>query len=118
MSPKCLALTMSARASRRDSELIENRWGIREPVSGEVLGPEQIDLVIVPLLCFDASGHRVGYGRGMYDRFLAGCRADCLKVGLSYFPPVAAIDDVSETDIGLDVCITPEREYKNRKDAA
>ena len=77
------------------SELVENRWGIREPI-GKVVPPEDIDLVLVPLLCFDRAGHRVGYGRGFYDRLLASVRTDCLKVGLSYFPPVESIDDAGE----------------------
>lgn len=96
-----------------ETDWVENRWGIREPFGGEVVDPQRIDLVIVPLLSFAESGHRVGYGKGIYDRFLARCRTDCLKVGVSCFPPVAAIDDVSETDVRLDICITPDRVYKN-----
>lgn len=94
-----------------DTELIENKWGIREPLGTETAGPSEIDLVIVPLLCFDESGHRVGYGKGFYDRFLALCRHDCINVGLSLFPPVSGIADVYENDIPLDYCITPERNY-------
>lgn len=93
-----------------EDEFIENAWGIREPVGDEPVEPAEIDLVIVPLLCFDASGHRVGYGKGFYDRFLAKCRSDCLKIGVSYFPPVpATIDDISQYDVRLDRCITPGR---------
>src|SRR6185369_10787907 len=89
------------------SELVENRWGIREPI-GKVVPPEDIDLVLVPLLCFDRAGHRVGYGRGFYDRLLASVRTDCLKVGLSYFPPVESIDDAGEYDVRLDACVMPD----------
>ncbi|MBK9163226.1 MAG: 5-formyltetrahydrofolate cyclo-ligase [Acidobacteria bacterium] len=92
--------------------LAENDWGIREPAGTEKADPEEIDLVIVPLLCFDESGHRVGYGKGYYDRFLARCRPDCLKLGVSLFPPVAAIDDIHDLDVPLDLCITPDRTYR------
>ncbi len=92
--------------------LTENDWGIREPAGTEKADPTEIDLVIVPLLCFDESGHRVGYGKGFYDRFLARCRPDCLKVGVSLFPPVAAIDDIHDLDVPLDLCITPDRTYR------
>src|SRR6187399_228694 len=39
------------------SEWTENRWGIREPAGGEVIEPADIDLVVVPLLCFERDGH-------------------------------------------------------------
>ena len=90
-----------------ESELIENSWGIREPSGGEPLKPEMIDMVLVPLLCFDRRGHRVGYGKGFYDRFLKKCRPDCVKIGLSYFPPIDEIADVNPGDIMLDYSVTP-----------
>ena len=64
-------------------------------------------MVLVPLLCFDRSGHRVGYGKGYYDRFLRKCRADCKKIGLSMFDPVDEITDAGESDVRLDLVITP-----------
>jgi 5-formyltetrahydrofolate cyclo-ligase len=92
-------------------ELIENAWGLREPSGGELVDPETIDLVLVPLVCFDERGYRVGYGKGFYDKFLRNCRPACLKIGLSFFPAVDRIDDVHDGDIPLDRCITPERVY-------
>jgi 5-formyltetrahydrofolate cyclo-ligase len=89
-------------------QLHTSEWGIREPKQGVPTPPEKIDLVLVPLLLFDKNGHRVGYGRGYYDRLLSQVRPDCLKVGLSLFPPVDAIDDVTVTDVPLDQCVTPE----------
>jgi len=62
-------------------------------------------------LTVDEKGYRVGYGKGFYDRFLQHCRPDCLKVGLSYFPPVAEISDKDEFDVPLDLCITPATTY-------
>lgn len=93
------------------SEWKENAFGIREPARPDTIEADRIDLVVVPLLCFDRSGHRVGYGKGMYDRFLAACRPDCLKVGVSLFPPVDAIDGVTRSDVALDVCITPDKAF-------
>lgn len=90
-----------------DSHLAENKWKIPEPTTSEVVDPDILDIVIVPLLCFDKRGHRVGYGGGFYDRFLARCRPDCQKIGLSFFPPVEDIADVETTDIRLNVCYTP-----------
>jgi 5-formyltetrahydrofolate cyclo-ligase len=92
---------------RPDTELIHNRWQIGEPGHEDKVEPGEIDIVLVPLLCFDLGGHRVGYGKGYYDRFLARCRSDCQKVGLSMFPPIEQIPDARESDVRLDACVTP-----------
>ena len=91
-----------------NTELVHNRWQIGEPAHNERVSPEEIDVVLVPLLCFDLRGHRVGYGRGYYDRFLAQVRRDCKKIGLSFFAPLDEIADVHERDIELDCCVTPD----------
>lgn len=91
--------------------LITNRWGIPEPSSGTRVLPQQIDAVILPLLAFDKSGNRVGFGKGFYDRFLADCRKDCQKIGLSFYPPVNRITDTNAHDQALTACITTEKTY-------
>ncbi len=95
----------------RDTTLIQNSWGIHEPV-GIGVDPAILDVVLVPLVCFDQRGHRVGYGKGYYDRLLAVCRPDCKKIGLSFFPPVDAIADVHGSDVPLDRVITPNEIYR------
>ena len=85
----------------------KNKWGILEPEEGEPTPTEKIDMVIVPLLAFDKTGHRVGYGKGFYDRFLVKCREDCQRVGMSLFPPENQIEGIDEYDIRLTKCITP-----------
>lgn len=90
-----------------ESRLSENKWGIREP-AGQTIADADIDMILVPLLCFDERGNRIGYGRGFYDRLLRRCRKDCRKIGLSVFDPVKAIEDVAASDIALDLFITPD----------
>ena len=90
------------------SDLIGNRWGIREPDGEQTAAPAEFDIVLVPLLAFDAFGHRVGYGKGYYDRFLSECRPDCLKIGLSAFNSDTEIPDTHPGDIKLDLCLTPD----------
>ncbi|HEX9963115.1 MAG TPA: 5-formyltetrahydrofolate cyclo-ligase [Pyrinomonadaceae bacterium] len=97
-----------------ETELVENAWQIHEPAHDESVETEKIDLVLIPLLCFDGRGFRVGYGKGFYDRLLKNCRADCLKIGLSYFQPVAEIEDARHFDVKLDFCVTPERIFSHR----
>ncbi|MBC8111595.1 MAG: 5-formyltetrahydrofolate cyclo-ligase [Verrucomicrobia bacterium] len=95
----------------KETSFIINPWGITEPENGEIIEARQIDLVVLPLLCFDEKGFRVGYGKGFYDRFLANCRTDIKKTGLSYFSPVPMIEDINQFDIAMNVCITPEENY-------
>lgn len=93
-------------------ELVENQWQIQEPKHDELVETEKIDAVLVPLLCFDMQGFRVGYGKGFYDRLLKNCRKDCLKIGLSFFPQVENIEDTKEFDVRLDYFITPDEILK------
>ena len=88
-----------------------NSYGIPEPEGGIQIQENQLDVVFVPLLAFDQHGNRVGYGKGFYDRFLEKCKPEVIKVGLSFFEAVPSITEVSDLDIGLDYCITPEHIY-------
>ena len=95
-----------------DSTVIKiNSWGIPEPVDGIEIPPEKIEVVFVPLLAFDKAGNRTGYGKGFYDRFLSSCKANVLKIGLSFFEAESEIEDISPLDVPLDFCVTPERIY-------
>jgi len=89
----------------------KNEYNIYEPVDGLEVPISKIDVVFVPLLAYDKKGNRVGYGKGFYDNFLAKCREDVIKIGLSFFEPEETIDDVSESDIRLDYCVTPITNY-------
>jgi 5-formyltetrahydrofolate cyclo-ligase len=95
-----------------NSEWAENAWGIREPLGADHIATDQLDIVIVPLLIFDKAGHRVGYGKGFYDGLLARCRADCRKIGVSYFAPVDRVYDVSPLDVPLEICVTPHEVFR------
>ncbi|MDY5632554.1 MAG: 5-formyltetrahydrofolate cyclo-ligase [Bacteroidaceae bacterium] len=49
-------------------------YGIREPQGEDFTAYETIDLILVPGMAFDAEGHRLGRGKGYYDRFLPLCK--------------------------------------------
>lgn len=89
-------------------ELITNAYGIDEPKEGNLIKEDEIDLVLIPLLAFDRKGFRVGFGKGYYDKFLARCKPNVIKAGLSFFDPVDEINDISGFDIPLNFCITPK----------
>lgn len=99
-----------------DTTLIKkNKWDIPEPVDGIEVPASKIDVVFVPLLAFDKSGHRVGYGKGFYDIFLANCRKDVIKIGLSLFEAEDEIPGILSSDVALDYCVSPHHIYKFKK---
>ena len=89
-----------------------NHAGIGEPVDGELIYPEELDMVFVPMLAYDKRGYRVGYGKGFYDRYLHLCKKNVIKIGFSYFEPEDLIPEVNEFDIPLNLAITPHCIYE------
>jgi 5-formyltetrahydrofolate cyclo-ligase len=94
-----------------NTKIKKNDYHIPEPVNGIEVPVAMIEVVFVPLLAFDKKGHRVGYGKGFYDQFLAECKPETIKIGLSFFEAEDQIEDVIETDVLLDYCITPTQIY-------
>ena len=111
--PKMLGINSLENFLLTDSTVIKkNKWGIPEPVEGIPIPENKIDVVFVPLLAFDHTGNRVGYGKGYYDTFLRKCRKETVKIGLSLFEPEEnEITDVHQNDVKLDYCVTPEKIY-------
>lgn len=97
--------------TNEDTEFEINKWGIAEPVSGNEIRVSEIEMLFIPLLCFDKKGFRVGYGKGFYDKLLANASEEIIKVGFSFFEPVVKIENTDEYDIPLNFCITPEGFY-------
>ncbi|MCE2779180.1 MAG: 5-formyltetrahydrofolate cyclo-ligase [Algoriphagus sp.] len=89
-----------------DAAFFLDEWGIPVPQESVRITSTKIQVVFVPLLAYDKSGHRLGFGKGFYDRFLASLEQPVLKLGLSFFAPEERIP-VEPHDIPLDYCITP-----------
>lgn len=66
--------------------LDRNFFGIEEPGEGEVVLPQDLDLVLLPLVAWDEYGRRLGMGAGYYDRALepVADRSHPLRVGIAY----------------------------------
>lgn len=95
-----------------NTKIKKNEYNIPEPVDGIEVPSKKIDVVFVPLLAFDKTGHRAGYGKGFYDKFLTDCKPETIKIGLSFFEAEEQIKDVFENDVKLDYCVTPDRVYE------
>jgi 5-formyltetrahydrofolate cyclo-ligase len=88
-------------------------WGIREPPpAAPAVAP---DILIVPLLAFDRTGQRIGYGAGYYDMTIAALRAEragrppVVAVGLAFAAQEIAAVPATARDVPLDLVLT-ERE--------
>lgn len=100
-----------------DDHLRLNRYQIFEPTSGESLAPEKLDLVIVPLVAFDAQGRRVGMGGGYYDRTFAfkrdGTWSKPYLLGLGYQLQQIAEVPGQPWDVSLDGVLTEKKLAKS-----
>jgi 5-formyltetrahydrofolate cyclo-ligase len=95
-----------------NTKIKKNDYNIPEPVDGIEIKSSQIDVVFIPLLAFDNSGNRIGYGKGFYDRFLKQCKPETIKIGLSFFDAEDEIFEVTEDDIELDYVVTTNKVYR------
>jgi 5-formyltetrahydrofolate cyclo-ligase len=97
------------RAFAFGDELASGQWGIREPKAD---APEVApDILLVPLLAFDRTGHRIGYGAGYYDMTIARLRAmkPVVAVGIAFAAQEIGEVPVTPRDARLDLVLT-ERE--------
>jgi 5-formyltetrahydrofolate cyclo-ligase len=104
------------RAWRWGEPLNAGVWGLREP---KPEAPEvDPDILLVPLLAFDRSGHRIGYGAGYYDMTIARLRArkTITAVGIAFAAQEVAAVPATAFDAPLDLVLT-ERETIELRDA-
>jgi 5-formyltetrahydrofolate cyclo-ligase len=86
-------------------------WGIPEPKPQAVrpLDPAVLDIVIVPGIGFDKSGHRIGYGYGYYDRFLRRTGQKTILVGLAFELQLRPNVYPGSQDVPVHYILTEER---------
>lgn len=82
-------------------------FGIRCPVPerSEAIDPEELDLVLVPLVAFDRQCRRMGMGGGYYDRFLPRCTR-AVKLGVAFSCQEAERIVTGPHDMSLDGVMT------------
>ena len=92
---------MELRRYCSEADLAEGAFHIMEPVGEPYTDYDKIDVVLVPGMAFDAAGHRLGRGRGYYDRFLTA-HSHLYKIGVCFpFQRVAEVP-TEEHDICVD----------------
>ena len=89
----------------------QHRFGVPEPVNAKEIAAVEIDVVFVPVLCFDADGNRLGYGKGYYDKFLAQTKPGALFIGLSLLEKAEVALEPEAHDVRLHYAVTPENLY-------
>jgi 5-formyltetrahydrofolate cyclo-ligase len=91
---------------RDPSNLVESTFSVPEPVGCEIpASPEDIPVVVVPMLAFDRKGHRLGYGAGYYDRFLS-CHPHMRKIGVAFSCLEVPEIPGDENDVAMDLIVT------------
>ena len=87
-----------------ESRLELGSFHIEEPTGTDTADPTEIELVVVPAVAYDKKGHRLGRGKGFYDRFLKTTKAT--KVGVGY--EFQLMDEIPSEphDVGMDMVIT------------
>jgi len=88
-----------------DADLQPGHWGIGEPRVVRAAGEPQV--WVVPGVAFDRHGHRLGHGKGYFDRLLAGRPG--VKIGLAYEFQVVPAVPVTADDVRLDFIVTEQQ---------
>ncbi len=87
--------------------MVAGEFGALIPAVGDWIIPQ---VVIVPLVGFDARGYRLGYGGGFYDRTLEGLRATgpVVAIGFAFAAQEMAEVPIEATDQRLDMIVTEQ----------
>lgn len=86
------------------SELRKGYFGISEPDTGNEKFENGDAICVVPGLCFDKEGNRLGYGGGFYDRFLQNKKM--ITVSLAYSSFILKKINCDEYDVKMDYIVT------------
>jgi 5-formyltetrahydrofolate cyclo-ligase len=91
---------------RDRSVLVPSTFGVPEPIGNEIPArPEEISVILLPMLGFDRTGARIGYGAGYYDRFLEK-NPGLKKIALAFACQEVERLPLDPTDIRMDMIIT------------
>ena len=89
-----------------ESGISTDQRGLRNPVTGPPVPPEDIQLVVTPGLAFDKNGNRLGRGASYYDRFFAAKQLNAAKCGFAFSCQIMNDVPVENHDQKVDLLVT------------
>lgn len=109
--PRVKGKTLQLHAIKNLRHTAKGKFSISEPQKHlPVIKPKDLDLVLIPGVVFSEDGHRIGYGKGFYDRLLK--KTNCPKIGIAYeFQMVKNIPG-EKHNVPMDMIITEQRIIK------
>ena len=96
---------MEVRRYTNTKNLAAGVYGILEPIGEPFTDYASIDVAIIPGMAFDSRGHRLGRGKGYYDRFLSQLTSKTIKIGLCFPWQLVDVVPTDKNDISMDCVI-------------
>ncbi|MDO9464249.1 MAG: 5-formyltetrahydrofolate cyclo-ligase [bacterium] len=100
-----------------DRDLVNGKYGILSPKkeSYRPINTSSLDLIVVPGVCFDRNGNRIGCGGGYYDHFLKSVSGKAVLIGLAFDFQVIRDVPHEKKDIPVHIIVTEKRVLKSIK---
>ena len=96
-----------------NDKLEKSKFGVYEPISNNenIINKDEIDLIIVPGICFDEEMNRLGFGKGFYDRYLYNCRSKFIGICFEEQILYNKILPVTKYDVKMPKIITDKKVF-------
>ena len=103
--------SLSLHKIKSPDDLFIGRYGLLEPNPGtQMIEPEEVDLAVIPGMVFDLKGHRIGYGKGYYDKLNKHLK--CKKISLAYNFQIIDNIPAEKHDQPIDILITEKKIHR------
>lgn len=94
--------------SLEENQFSLEKYGLKNPVNGETIELDSIDLVVTPAIGYDNSGNRLGHGGGYYDGFFAEKNLKAIRCGFVFSEQIIDSVPVNEWDKTVDMVVTDQ----------
>lgn len=109
--PRVKGKTLHLHAIKSLRHTTKGKFSISEPQKHlPIINPRDLDAVLIPGVVFSEDGHRIGYGKGFYDRLLK--KTNCPKIGIAYEIQIVKNIPGEKHDVPMDMIITEKRIIK------
>lgn len=104
---------MTFNKSPLNPEFVNNKYGIPELINNDFVNPLDLSLAVIPLVGVDASGYRLGYGGGYFDRIFNSDKIEHapITIGLAYEYQILSDEFKESHDMRYSLVITEENIY-------